>query len=432
MWYNRYKEDPTFDPSRFPHIPDIRTENGLKDVMAIGNILELATVLDRRCYVGSGLHWTERLEMGTSREMYRQLQSIISLNYVLSVEGKPIRPSAVFQRSLLEFAAAVVVYKEDMHAARKIPSCSPVKVKEKMLSLFRSNYPELLPKLQSLIHRRAQYLYWTGPTISISRRTKEYCCFRRRKSNTPAMVRNKPLCDFADFLVYDADGHGAPTKDDTLLEEPIQVTMDGDVGKAVQEDNISEQRSESSERGGSQGGAKAAAMEVDDSREVGDQKDSEADADGYQSMDVDSEGGIDISQNGQASKKKGKKVRGKKGSSRGRKKVEKLPPIVEETQIVEPSQKMLPRMEEGQIVGPSDQVAEESLPLAGKGKRPTAPLVTRGKAKRAAETSEELTSIAETSQPSDGKMGKRPAASTMKDKTGHEEGPAPKRARQRK
>ena len=202
MWYTRYSQDPIFDPSSFPHVPDAKTEDGLKDLMTIANVLELATVLDRRSYVSSGIHWMELVEMGSSRSMARRLLAIIAQHFVIYVGEQPVAPWVVFQRSLVEFAAAVVVYKEDMSIACKVPGCPPIKVKEKMLALFQSNHPHLLPKLQSLIDSRVEYLSWTGPTISIKRRCNDHNIFRRRKSNTAAMLKNIPLRDFSDFPIY--------------------------------------------------------------------------------------------------------------------------------------------------------------------------------------------------------------------------------------
>jgi hypothetical protein len=202
MWYIRYSQEPIFDTSSFPHVPDVTTENGLKDLMAIANILELATVLDRRSYISPGVHWMERVEMGSGRSMSRRLLAIIGQHFVIHIGGRPVAPSVVFQRSLVEFAAAVVVYKEDMSIACKVPGCPPIKVKEKMVALFESNHPRLLPKLHSLIDSRTEYLSWTGPPISITKRTNDHKIFRQTKMNTPGMLKNTPLRDFLDNPIY--------------------------------------------------------------------------------------------------------------------------------------------------------------------------------------------------------------------------------------
>jgi len=213
MWLNRYSEDPTFDQTKYPHVPDVQTENGLKDVMAVGNILELGTVLDRRCYSTAGVHWRELIEMGSSRAMYRRLISIIAQNFVIMVGGKPVLPLVVFARSLVELAATIIVYKEDMESAgHKIPGCSFVKVKDKMVTLFQSNYPELLPKLHSLMESRVESLDWTGPSISITRRTVDHRVSHRRGPTTTP--RHKPLRDFIDSPIYIAADDASEGLDD--------------------------------------------------------------------------------------------------------------------------------------------------------------------------------------------------------------------------
>jgi hypothetical protein len=246
MWLNRYQENPFFNPSSYPHVPNIRTEDGLKDIMAIGNILQLAPVMDRRCYLSSGGHWTERVEMAFSRSWYRQLQTIIAQHFILTVEGKPISPYAIFQRSLVEFAAAVVVYKEDMSTVRKITGFPPSKVKDKMVAVFQTNYPELLPKLHSLIKNRVQYLYWTGPKISITERIHDHLLFQHRKSNTPMMIKNTPQQDFSDSPLYietAPDGNtlhnlDAPEEPSSKNEKAVPESDDEKLGPESEDEEV--------------------------------------------------------------------------------------------------------------------------------------------------------------------------------------------------
>jgi hypothetical protein len=243
MWLNCYHEDPAFEPSEYPHVPNVRTADGLKDIMAIGNILELATVLDRRNYSASTIHWTELLEMGSSRSMYRRLQSFIARKFVITVGEQPVLPMVVFGRSLVHFAAAVVVYKEDMESVgHKFAGCSGTKVKEKMVALFESNHPELLPRLLLLIESRAEYLDWTGPPISITKRTGQHRIFRRRKANNPGMMHNKPLRDFTDFPIYEAEEN--PQEESTSADGD-DILEDAKMGSDAQNGSLGqgEQRS---------------------------------------------------------------------------------------------------------------------------------------------------------------------------------------------
>jgi hypothetical protein len=242
MWVNRYRDDPMLDMSSSAHIPNTCNADGLKDIMAIGNVLELATILDRRSYVGTGPHWTERIEMGSSRAMYRRLQTILAVKYVFRVGGQLIVPVAVFQRSLVEFAAAIVVYKEDMEATVGPAQGYPAsRVKAKMVKLFESNHPELLPKLLSLIDSRVEYLNWNGPPISIERRAEEHQTFRRVNRNTPAMLNNRPQRDFTDFPIYSLPAPGDNNPEQAQDEKPEEELVNGDVD-GTQDEEVSQQQ----------------------------------------------------------------------------------------------------------------------------------------------------------------------------------------------
>jgi hypothetical protein len=394
MWLNCYCEDPCFNPSSYPHVPNVRTENGLRDIMAIGNILELGTVLDRRCYSSSGVHWRERIEMGSSRAMYRRLQSIISRKFVLSVEGQPVLPLVVFARSLVEFAAAVVVYKEDMESAgHKIQGCLSTKVKDKMVTLFRLNYPELLPKLLSLIDSRAEYLYWTGPSISITSYTDAYDVFRRRAGK---MVKNKPLRDFTDFPIYVDDGNESPEEEDSIPEEPIPAAVDDVVAQDAKMSDAN-----NGFLGQEEEGSVPVQMEVDSS--TGDQGQTggaEVDAGAEnQDMDVDPADGIknadaDVPKTGshekapisKESSSGGRRVltRGRKGAAKSVGLSEKVVPNAEEGSSstggkaasanrkgkspAKSSQKLTPVMEEG-----SSSNGQKAASGGRKGKRTAEP-----------------------------------------------------------
>jgi len=162
------------------------------DIMAIGNILELVMVLDHRCYKSGSFSHKERIEMGTARSMYRQLQKIIACHYSISVDGTPIHSLLVFRRSLVEFAAAVT----------DSPESTAEDVEEKTTSFFEANYPELLSRFHDLVKKGFKYLYWTGPKLSIARRTDSHRVFYQARRNTPATRQRRPLQDFADTPLH--------------------------------------------------------------------------------------------------------------------------------------------------------------------------------------------------------------------------------------
>jgi hypothetical protein len=64
MWHLSYNEDPFFMGQGNAHVPDIMTTSGFLDFMAIGNLLELAQVIDHWSYSGKGHEYGEQAEMG--------------------------------------------------------------------------------------------------------------------------------------------------------------------------------------------------------------------------------------------------------------------------------------------------------------------------------------------------------------------------------
>jgi hypothetical protein len=416
MWVNRYRDDPMLDMSSSAHIPNTCNEDGLKDIMAIGNVLELATILDRRSYVGAGPHWTERIEMGSSRAMYRRLQTILAVKYVFRVGGQLIIPVAVFQRSLVEFAAAVVVYKEEVEATVGQAQGYPAsKVKAKMVKLFESNHPELLPKLLSLIDSHVVYLNWNGPPISIERRAQEHQTFRRVKRNTPAMLINQPQRDFTDFPIYSLPAPEDNNPEQAQDKKPEEELVNGDVD-GTQDEEVSQQ----------QNPAATAAQDVDPSMNDGG---IEAETEGDEvAMDVDPaidgveadeevdeleedveprEGGKDAQP---ASKKTPK--RRKKRAGWGRKKTSSK-----------------------QGGGAPAELSEKQTEMAAQPSlAESKPKLKRGRGKKPEDDFEKLSAIAEEGSPSNGQQvtGTQPVRVAADTTKGDESGPPSKRLRKRK
>jgi hypothetical protein len=165
-WHDSYVCNPDFDPSTDGHIPNLGAMDGLLDFIAVGNVLELAAVLDPSAYAGNNGS-RQQSDMGSARSLYRRLQKYFVQNYRTSVAKTPISPLNIFRRYLVEFAAALVVYKEERPHSSGFKSCTTGRVKAKVKSFFQTNYAELVPKLDSLIEANHRWLTWTGPSITI-------------------------------------------------------------------------------------------------------------------------------------------------------------------------------------------------------------------------------------------------------------------------
>jgi hypothetical protein len=98
-WYSFYNQESTFDPSIpsiNPHVPDISTERGLLDIMAVGNLLECAMILDSQLYSKLGLHWHELAEIAIAQWWYRMLQICFNRQYIMIIGGNPISAISIF------------------------------------------------------------------------------------------------------------------------------------------------------------------------------------------------------------------------------------------------------------------------------------------------------------------------------------------------
>ena len=81
MW-STYHFLPAYSKLDNPHIPKTFTPSGLMDIIALGNLLELAQVLDRRSYyTDDGIHWQEVHEIALSRQRYRCFQDWFTRNH---------------------------------------------------------------------------------------------------------------------------------------------------------------------------------------------------------------------------------------------------------------------------------------------------------------------------------------------------------------
>lgn len=212
MW-SAHHDQPVYSKLTNPHIPKVSTQSGLMDIIAVGILLELSQVLDRRSYyTAHGIHWREQHEIALARHCYRAFQSWFTDNHRTTVGGKSISPIHIFHRCLVEFAAAVIVYKQAEWAKTprrgSLKKCTAESVQEKTKHVFQSNFPELLPCLQKLVKDKVEFLYWTGPPITI------LCTGTRPK-------KDMQLRDFEDRPIYldeDLGSDNNPSDDDNPSE----------------------------------------------------------------------------------------------------------------------------------------------------------------------------------------------------------------------
>jgi len=155
------------------HVPDIMTQAGLCDIIALGNICELGQLLQREFYVGD-ISAEEMEECTVARWHYRQFQLWFSIHYSMSVGETLIAPLSVFRRSLVEFMAAVVNHKYfHVDEVPPVEGCSDMELNVRVRDQLESEYPELVDCFTDLMAKCHTRFAWSGPAMEIRERQSE-------------------------------------------------------------------------------------------------------------------------------------------------------------------------------------------------------------------------------------------------------------------
>ena len=202
MWFAHYSRHSTDNDEQTHHIPNMADNQGFWDIVMIGNVLECAQVLDIRSYSSLGVLAHELVEMAVARGRYRRLSVIFEGQYSVTVGSIKTNPFSVFRRSLVEFAAALIVYKKEHDRSHDI--CSAKDVEDKMMIFFKKNYPELLPCLLEIISKKSGSFSWTGPPIEIQP-------IRQTRQTVSQQEDEHIRLDFVDLTIYPISERGAPS-----------------------------------------------------------------------------------------------------------------------------------------------------------------------------------------------------------------------------
>jgi hypothetical protein len=187
------------------HIPDLTTQMGLVDIMAVGNFLELAQYMDRRYYTGN-LPSDDLEEQRVARANYHIFQKLFVERYSVLMEGKLISPFLLFQRSFIEFAAALVSYKTVAEEYTPYTEgCTPKKLGKEISGLITEDYPELSSAFHRVLVEQPLHFHWTGPSFTI----------RLRQPSD----RVQEAHDFDNWKVFDDPDSDEEGEDDAAEEE---------------------------------------------------------------------------------------------------------------------------------------------------------------------------------------------------------------------
>lgn len=133
-------------------------------MMALGNLLMLGHLLDKRFY-NDTLPKEYMEESNVARFRYTLLQKHFATNYSVKVNGQLVSPFAIFRRSFIKFAASLVVYKWRAYDEKTDgTACTPQLFERHVEKMIQEEYPE-----SSWEHRvqrhRPLHMHWTLPSL---------------------------------------------------------------------------------------------------------------------------------------------------------------------------------------------------------------------------------------------------------------------------
>jgi hypothetical protein len=157
------------------HIIDVTHPEGLLDIIALGNIIEFTHALDLRSYQDIDLEEPEQLEIEATMARYRLFVRWFSKKFGLLMDSKWINPMYLFKRRLASFGASVCVYFTEQHPTTqrqsRLVGITPLRVKKMFRQHIQKCWTDLLPIFDDLLNTPSAFLYHTGPSIRIVRKT---------------------------------------------------------------------------------------------------------------------------------------------------------------------------------------------------------------------------------------------------------------------
>ena len=103
--------------ARPAHIIDVSTKDGLLDMIALGNVIELSRALDQRHYTGYDIDDHEQDEIDAVMTRYRLFIRWYTQNFALLIQKDWISPSYLFKKRLVDFASTVLLYVREQEGA---------------------------------------------------------------------------------------------------------------------------------------------------------------------------------------------------------------------------------------------------------------------------------------------------------------------------
>lgn len=181
------------------HVLDLTTHDGLLAFIAVGNVLEFSVGLSRPHYVGD-LTQEDEVEQKVARWRFRFVLKAFCEKHTLLLGDTWVHPLYLAKRLLVEFAAALTVYKSRQESMVPLTEkCDARSLNRALHAHLKADYPELVPLYLSLVKAKHGFFYWTGPRVRIGSRTRQFSRFLAGISSTE-------LLQLDTFPLYPIDG----------------------------------------------------------------------------------------------------------------------------------------------------------------------------------------------------------------------------------
>jgi hypothetical protein len=148
-------------------MPDISTPNGLLDVIALGNFVQMQHLMNRKYYRGDMSHEEGREDLMTRLAFLIAIRSY-SQQWAVSIKGRLVPFNALVDRSFIIFAAGIVRLKRKLHASYPVvEGCSYPRFLKEVSNHIKEHFVWLEDRYHSLRKCDDGSFMWTHPDITV-------------------------------------------------------------------------------------------------------------------------------------------------------------------------------------------------------------------------------------------------------------------------
>lgn len=155
------------------HVPNIATPDGLLDIIAVGCVLEFASVLSRERYKTGYDENSDEAIAGSvqachARSRFRVIMKTFATRYTTIISGQIIHPSYIWNKLLVQFGAALVTYmKKQDTVVPKSTGINPKTITQAVRKHLATDHPHLLSPFRVELKKKPTALTWNGPIIEV-------------------------------------------------------------------------------------------------------------------------------------------------------------------------------------------------------------------------------------------------------------------------